>query len=291
MDSQHTSRLTYTTDDNCIWIECSCEWGRCLGVNPSLEDVEQAWSMHLMVERSSLGTSGQADGEGEACGAGWDDAPEPYRVHHDTGTCSCVVFRGHGGLHRCSCGGERGQEDSDVFPAPVSSGEAESGEAACSTCGGSGFVPEADDPDYPEAGVHQTHCPDCPAPVSSGGQADGEGWGAVADAILGADLSYTALAARPVPSGHEVLVENDDEWERKCGDVDDGSLLLADGHSWIAFSTENGDWYAIRPLSEDDEPTEGCAATPTPMETIPYPWEFHSPTPVAPERAGRADEH
>jgi hypothetical protein len=33
---------------------------------------------------------------------------------------------------------------------------------ACVTCGGTGMVPEPDDPDHPEAGVHPVHCPDCP---------------------------------------------------------------------------------------------------------------------------------
>lgn len=35
----------------------------------------------------------------------------------------------------------------------------------CQTCSGSGAIPEPDDPDHPEAGVHPIHCPDCDGAV------------------------------------------------------------------------------------------------------------------------------
>lgn len=73
-----------------------------------------------------------------------------------------------------------------------------------------------------------------------------------------------------------IVVESDDEWCEKSGDVDGVAALHADGQWWIAWCSEDGDWYAIRPLSEDDPPTEGSSIAPWSLDSIPYPWRFVS---------------
>ena len=71
----------------------------------------------------------------------------------------------------CSCGDEyfvdtdadeathRAHVADRLRAAGVTREEAQAEE--CQTCGGGGVIPEPDDPNYPEAGVHPIHCPDC----------------------------------------------------------------------------------------------------------------------------------
>lgn len=44
---EHESSLTYTIDDNGIWLECECGFKKNLGFAPSVEKAEIEWKRHL----------------------------------------------------------------------------------------------------------------------------------------------------------------------------------------------------------------------------------------------------
>jgi hypothetical protein len=86
-----------------------------------------------------------------------------------------------------------------------------------------------------------------------------------------------------------VTITSDAEWERLYGEVDGCSWLWAEGQPWIAWCNEDGDWYALRPLGEDDAPTEQRCYGPVSIEDIAYPWVFAPAGPVHPPVVGRTE--
>lgn len=54
------------------------------------------------------------------------------------------------------------------------------------------------------------------------------------------------------------LLETDAERDTWMLEVNEPTFLVfADGTAWIAYSTEDGDWFATRPANDDDRREDG----------------------------------
>jgi hypothetical protein len=42
----HKITVVYTTDDDGIWLHCTCGWEQCLGYDPSVDCLVQAQQSH-----------------------------------------------------------------------------------------------------------------------------------------------------------------------------------------------------------------------------------------------------
>lgn len=61
----------------------------------------------------------------------------------------------------------------------------------------------------------------------------------------------------------------------EAADSPEYAIRDAEYASWLAWGTEDGEWYAVRPPSEGDEPTEADPfrpVGPVHLDSLPLPW-------------------
>lgn len=56
-------------------------------------------------------------------------------------------------------------------------------------------------------------------------------------------------------------------------DDDMAAWIYAENYPWVAYSNDHGDWWALRPATEDDPPAALAAGgVCVRLDTIEYPW-------------------
>lgn len=72
-----------------------------------------------------------------------------------------------------------------------------------------------------------------------------------------------------------VTVRTDEEWENALGAFDDPTLgLFAEEYQWLTWCGEDGDWFAIRPVDEDEWLAGQRTAVAVDLDRLDYPWTF-----------------
>lgn len=72
-----------------------------------------------------------------------------------------------------------------------------------------------------------------------------------------------------------VVIRNDVEWDNGCGQLDDPvHSLFAEGEQWLTWCGEDGDWFALRPVTEDEWLAGKRTAVAVSIDSLDYPWVF-----------------